>query len=109
MKAEPLSKKLYNKCKKFGVKQIILHFSGGSDEGYLDIELVGCENNEQEVILQKEVDTWAWTAYSYSGAGDGSDYGDDITYDLEKNEVSTTEWYSQPTYQSETPTKLELE
>lgn len=108
MKAEPLSKDIYNKCKELGVKQIILHFSGGNDEGYLDIELVDCQSPMRET-LQKDIDTWVWTAYDYSGAGDGSDYGDDITYDLDKNEVSTTEWYSQPTYQSEPATKLELE
>jgi hypothetical protein len=31
------------------------------------------------------VEDWAWSAYSYSGAGDGNDYGDDIFYDLVNN------------------------
>jgi len=33
MKAEPLNKTIYNKAKEQGIEQIILHFSGGSDEG----------------------------------------------------------------------------
>ena len=89
MEAEPLSKSIYNKAKKLGIDLIILHFSGGSDEGYLSIETSPKHNQE----FNEEIDEWAWSAYHYSGAGDGSDYGDDITYNLKTNEVSTEEWY----------------
>jgi hypothetical protein len=44
--------------------------------------------------LEKMVDKWAWDVYSYSGAGAGSDYGDDIEYDLVNGTVSTSEWYT---------------
>lgn len=89
---QPLSKDIYNKAKSLGVKQIMLAFSGGSDEGYLDITLLP-HNNKYKSILTQEIDEWAWGTYNYNGAGDGSDYGDTITYDLEKGEVSADEWY----------------
>lgn len=88
---QPLSKDIYNKAKEHGVEQIVLRFSGGSDEGYLDIDVVPYEN--QTIELTNDIDTWAWDVYAYNGAGDGTDYGDTITYDLVKGEVSADEWF----------------
>lgn len=85
---QPLSKDIYNKAKELGVKQIVLRFSGGNDEGYLSVE-----TDPYKPDLETEIDSWAWDAYEYNGAGDGSDYGDTITYDLEKGEVSADEWF----------------
>ena len=104
MEAQPLSKKIYNKAKKLGVEQIVLEFSGGSDEGYLHVGLAP----EQDYDFAQEIENWAWEVYSYSGAGDGSNYGDNITYDLVKGEVSTEEWYDAPQHQYYEPTKLEV-
>lgn len=92
MKAEPLRKNIYDKAKEIGVEQIILRFSGGNDEGYLDIETLPW--NVDIGDLHDEIDEWAWEAYSYNGAGDGNDYGDDITYDLKSGKVSTSEWFT---------------
>ena len=113
MEAKPLSKTIYNKAKKEGVEKIILQFSGGSDEGYLNIELLGegldeIRYDEKGRDFIQEIEDWAWDVYSYSGAGDGSNYGDNITYDLVKGEVSTDEWYDAPQHQSYEPTKLEI-
>ena len=104
MEAQPLSKKIYNKAKKLGVEQIVLEFSGGSDEGYLHVGLAPEQNHD----FAQEIEDWAWEVYSYSGAGDGSNYGDNITYDLVKGEVSTEEWYDAPQHQYYEPTKLEV-
>ena len=90
MKAEPLNKTIYNKAKELGIESITLHFSGGSDEGYLDVELCEADN----AGFFKEVEDWAWEVYDYSGAGEGSDYGDDITYDLKNGKVTTSEWFT---------------
>jgi hypothetical protein len=38
MKAEPIKKDIYKKAKRLGVNIITLHFSGGNDEGFLDID-----------------------------------------------------------------------
>jgi uncharacterized protein involved in high-affinity Fe2+ transport len=92
MKAEPLKKEIYNKAKELGIENIILRFSGGSDEGYLDIELMPYEKHNQE--FANEIEEWAWEVYSYSGAGEGNDYGDNIEYDLKAGKVSTSEWYT---------------
>jgi hypothetical protein len=114
MEAKPLSKDIYNKAKELGVEKIILQFSGGSDEGYLNVELVGEDSHEyrfdeKAVIFVQEIDTWAWEVYHYSGAGDGSNYGDNITYDLVEGKVSTEEWYDAPQHHHHEPIKLELE
>ena len=90
MRAEPLKKEIYNKAKELGIKKIILRFSGGSDEGNLDVDMTPDWNQD----LASDIEDWAWDAYSYSGAGDGSDYGDNIEYDLVKGKVSTSEWYT---------------
>lgn len=91
MQAEPLSRAIHDKALKLGITRISLHFSGGNDEGYLTVEFNGKYNQG----FNDKIEDWAWTAYSYSGAGEGSDYGDDITYDLKKKTVTTSEWSMQ--------------
>ena len=90
MTAQPIPKAIYDKAKELGITEIVLRFSGGNDEGNLSVEHNG-ETFYSE--LEREIEDWAWKAYEYNGAGDGTDYGDDITYNLESNEVSTEEWY----------------
>ena len=104
MKAEPLKKELYNKAKELGVEKIILQFSGGSDEGNLNIDMEPEWNQD----FANAVEDWAWEVYSYSGAGDGSDYGDDIEYDLVKNKVSTSEWFTSVERGSDEDENLEI-
>lgn len=85
----PLKKEIYDKAVKLGVESITLHFSGGSDEGYLNVAV-----QPWNAELADEVEEWAWEKYSYSGAGDGSDYGDDVTYDIVNKRASVQEWYT---------------
>lgn len=92
MNAEPLNKDIYNKAVKLGVETITLRFSGGSDEGYLDVDIVPW--NDQTKTIIGEIENWAWDAYCYSGAGDGNDYGDDVEYDLVNKKVFVSEWYT---------------
>lgn len=108
MNAEPLSKAIYDKAKRLGYNKIILKFSGGNDEGYLyiDMEPFMQEDNYEFV---KEIEDWAWKVYDYSGAGDGTDYGDTITYDLESNKVSTQEWYHVVKEEEEYKSRLEIQ
>lgn len=91
MNAQPLPQHLYEKAIELGIKEIQLQWSGGSDNGYLEIntEPYGSSNSG----FNQELEDWAWDAYSYSGAGDGSEYGDNITYDLHLREVRTEEWF----------------
>ena len=92
MTAKPLKKAIYNKAKELGIEAIILHFSGGNDEGYLDVEIQPYEDRTMGFV--NEIEEWAWEVYDYNGAGEGYDYGDDITYDLKNGKVSTSEWYT---------------
>ena len=107
MKAKPLSKEIHKKALELGVQRIALHFSGGNDEGYLNVELVPFKESSRE--LEAEVEEWAWSVYSYSGAGDGNDYGDDIVYDLKKNTVTISDWMMQRHDNEEEQEKLELD
>ena len=96
MEIKPLSKKIYDAALELKVEMIRLNFSGGSDEGYLDIELDGMieapYNNELRQF-EKDVQQWAWDVYSYNGAGEGIDYGDSIIYDLSNKLAHTEEWW----------------
>ena len=65
-----------------------------SDEGYLDVTISPTLDFGDEAVrnLIKEIEDWAWGVYSYSGAGEGIDYGDNIEYDLKNKKVRTSEW-----------------
>jgi len=57
----------------------------------------------------KEIEDWAWSVYSYSGAGEGIDYGDEIVYDLVNKKVRTSEWTMERTDRDLDDTDLEIE
>ena len=95
---KPLPKRLFDAAKERGATSIQIDFQGGSDEGYCYVNINYRSSADKEMFsdckdLEGEIEDWALDAYHYSGAGDGSDYGDDITYDLEHNVVSVSEWY----------------
>ena len=101
MDVQPLKKELYNEAKELGVTSIHLDFSGGSDEGNLyvytnDATRTNAHGTEEQRLqirkLEGALEEWAWEVYEYSGAGDGTDYGDNIVYDLKNGKVTTQEW-----------------
>lgn len=106
MQIEPLPKKIHDKLKKAGVKKLQLCFEGGNDEGILNIEADPYEAMDDK--LEQEIDEWVWNVYSYSGAGEGSPYGDNILYDLEENTQSWSEWYMSISEGTSTADKLEI-
>ncbi len=107
MKAEPLKKELFEKVKKLNATKIILNFQGGGDDGHLNVELGGVSYGEAEDI-HKEIEEWAWEAYDFIGAGEGVDFGENVTYDLAKNEVKTQEWRHVVDYGDENFSVLEV-
>jgi len=97
----PLPKKLYEKAKELGVGSIELEFRGGNDEGHLYVQTVESKTDDLVKIVRRkqqlstlamDIETWAFEAYEYSGAGDGNDYGDDVTYNLETMKASVSSW-----------------
>ena len=84
MDAKPLKKELYERVVALGGDIVTLEFSGGSDEGYLYVEIRGdnmAQYGEQtdEVRkkirdLESDIEEWVWTVYQYSGAGDGASF-----------------------------------
>lgn len=108
MKIEPLPKKIYKKAKALNITNICLQFEGGNDEGYLYIDL-GSPKSNDVLEFEKEIEDWAWSVYSYSGAGDGSPYGDNITYNLEQKTAAYQGWFSETRFTEETERKLIVE
>lgn len=85
---QPLPKALYDQLVEAGIDSFELQFQGGSDEGYLEVV-----TTPYGLDPDRKIEDWAWSAYGYSGAGEGSSYGDDITYDLKNKTASCHEWY----------------
>jgi hypothetical protein len=108
---QPLPRSIYDKAKAHGIDQIMLFFKGGDDSGYLNVEFAANSDDFDHDFGRKfeaEVEAWAWTVYEYSGAGEGVDYGDNITYDLEKNTVKTQAWYYTKKYDTPENSQLEI-
>ena len=114
---EPLKKSLYNKMVNRKYTALTLRFSGGHDEGMLDIDLTPCppyphsrklnpETNKYETVTNPltqeawdkhaaflgELEDWVWSVYNYNGAGEGVQYGDTVEYDLVTGIVYTIDW-----------------
>jgi len=91
---QPLPARIVAKAKQLKIEIITLNFSGGSDEGCLNVDV----DSSQEMVVPRdflrEIEDWAWSAYHYSGAGTGSDYGDDITYDIKAGTASCQDWWT---------------
>lgn len=108
MNIEPLSKKIYDKAVSLGVTEIELKFSGGDDEGYLNVYLSGPTGWFIEERFAQEIEEWAWQTYGYSGAGDGSEYGDDIVYDIVNKKATSSEWFMSRTSGASESDDLEI-
>lgn len=104
---QPLPGRIVKLCEALGVKSFTLSFSGGSDEGYLDISIVGLDEKWRDNV-HSEIETWAWDVYAYGGAGGGSDYGDDVTYDLVKKTVTHSGWSTERVEHSGESKKLKI-
>jgi hypothetical protein len=91
MNIEPLPKKIFDKALSLGITKIHLNFSGGNDEGYVNVHLNGLSEHNNE--FAQEIEEWVWETYDYSGAGDGNDYGDDVVYDLVNKTATSDSWY----------------
>lgn len=106
---QPLPVRIVNRAKQLGIKSITLQFSGGSDEGYLDVDYDMPGDPGYDNDFSRMVEDWAWNVYAYSGAGDGSDYGDNITYDLVNNKASVQEWFTERSYGADEEIPLEID
>lgn len=49
--------------------------------------------------LVNDIEEWAWEVYEYSGAGDGSDYGDTVAYSVDGKSCKAQEWYTESVYE----------
>jgi hypothetical protein len=92
-----LARELYAKLRGAGIIRVDINWSGGSDEGNLDVNLYRAreEYPVDDRTLSSAVEEWAYDAFDYSGAGDGNDYGDDYVYDLIAHTVTHSEWFHQ--------------
>jgi hypothetical protein len=99
-----IPKELLSALKERGITSFELRFQGGSDEGYLEVSLT-----PEDRALETQVEDWADSAFCYSGAGDGTDYGDNYVYDLVNMTIQHTEWHHEPTYDEHSPEPFEAE
>ena len=101
MKIVPLSKEIVEECNKLSIKFVSLNFSGGSDEGYLYVDVTPFTSQYRGPVatLLQKIEAWAWQHYQYGGGGDGSDYGDDIEYNIENNSATHESWQTERTYE----------
>jgi hypothetical protein len=96
----PLRRDLYTRAIEIGVRTIRVNMEGGSDESYYSVDLAlpgrytGLSDEQRKIIvkLEDDIEEWAYNAYGFNGAGDGSRYGDTITYNLVDNTVTNLEW-----------------
>ena len=116
--AKPISRSLVERLKEANVAVLKLHFSGGHDESYLSastytskgvalMERAEIYYGNEPGTLEGDISEWAWGAFSYSGAGEGKDYGDDYTYNLDTGTVQHTYWQDEPEHTEYKPQKLE--
>ena len=112
----PLPMKFMTRALSLGVSEIVLNFSGGSDEGMLNIDFRADdgsykysyhEGNEELRHLESEVEDWAWGTVTYGGAGDGSSYGDIVRYKLKEGTVTTEAWWTEEVHGGETSDTME--
>lgn len=106
----PLPLKFMTRALTANIELIIIKWSGGSDEGHLNVELED-KNGEtfylwagNDPLLQSlfaDIEGWCYDAMDYSGAGDGSGYGDIIRYNLKEGTVSTETWWTEEVYGGE--------
>lgn len=107
-----LPKTIYDKANALGVTSILLQFSGGSDEGRLEVDFTHVDGtshfdvgessaaewplSDELEAFANEVYAWADKAYDYLKAGEGNDYGDDVTYYLVKRKILHHKWHFNP-------------
>ena len=103
---KPLKKEIFDKARELGITEIHLEFHGGSDNGWVSVNCVHTDRRNFPEFNQ-EIEDWVWQVYDYSGAGDGTDYGDNITYKVGeaveedgtwKIPTTSQDWYHQPEY-----------
>lgn len=114
MQPLPIPQKFIDRALAEGADNIILYFSGGSDEGNLQVELSPLDDWDTEAsssldLLLQAIEEWGLEAYEYNGAGEGIPYGDTIDYDLVNGVVTHQEWYYEHTFQAHTYPKIEVE
>ena len=109
MEIKNLSKSIFEKLIDSGATKLELNFSGGSDEGYLDVEIYNNKSFSENSELHGEVEEWAWDVYSYNGAGCGPNYGDEISYDLVNKKATHQYWEHVQKYDKETSSEFKID
>jgi hypothetical protein len=106
----PLPLKFMTRALTADIELIIINWSGGSDEGHLDVnfkdkagEALSSWTEHRPFIraLFADIEEWCYDTMDYGGAGDGSSYGDIIRYNLKEGTVSTETWWTEEVHGGE--------
>ena len=105
----PIPKELFELCEEECISEVIICWEGGSDEGYVTVTAwkEGEEKNWYKAsqerndvvkavieVIEKKFEDWA-DNHRYSGAGEGSPYGHDLTIDILNKKMSCEQWWMQ--------------
>ena len=103
----PIPKELFELCEEECISEVIISWEGGSDEGYVTVKAwkeyeekswykASQERSDVEKavieVIENKFEDWAGE-HSYSGAGEGSPYGHDLTIDILNKKMSAEHWY----------------
>ena len=106
----PLPLKFMTRALTADIELIVINWSGGSDEGHLNVNLKGKDGKtfslwtDNDPLLQPlfaDIEEWCYDTMDYNGAGDGSSYGDIIRYNLKEGTVSTETWWTEEVHGGE--------
>jgi len=100
----PFERNLRERALALGLHTITLNFSGGNDEGFLEVSLL--QKNGEPLssqypgdpagCLAAEIQDWAWDHYPFHGTGIGVPYGDILQYNLTEDTIEYDSWYETP-------------
>lgn len=120
--AKPLTKELVDYLKGLGIIAFRVHWEGGSDEGYyhgeiLEMDTVLLDNKPSEELTKvaeqqarEIIAKWAdYPGGYYNGAGDGTSYGDEYTYNLKDMTVSHDQWYHVQQHDSKGSSRISVQ
>lgn len=96
-----MSRELLEEAKRLGIETISVDLSGGSDEAFVDVSFDAGSTDDKEIerarsaleeSVREVVEDTVCDKYGFSGAGEGTDYGDEYEYHINSGTITKREW-----------------
>ena len=101
MNAPHLNPQHIQQARDMGINTLYVFLEGGSDEGFVETRFerptteLAKEMRLAWVKLEEDIKEYIYDNHPYSGAGDGTPYGEEYTYNFADNSVEGFEWSMQ--------------